>query len=67
MPEQRSPEAKKRRAAKHAQWLKSRYETITIAAPKGSKERYRAAATAEEKSLNRWILNTLDEAIKGDT
>jgi hypothetical protein len=61
MPEQRSPEAKKRRQAKHRDWIRKTYDLIQITCPKGRKAVYMDTAQGAGKSLNKWIVDLLEQ------
>ena len=41
-------------------YLKEKTDSIQIRTPKGTKERWRAAATASEKSLNQFIADAVE-------
>ena len=61
---QRSPEAIKRREQKHNQWIENHYDRIRVTCPKGRKAVYQQAADAEDKSLNKWIVDILESEIQ---
>ncbi len=48
------------RKAGNRKWDAANLDRISIAAPKGTKERWKTAATAQEKSLNQFIVDTID-------
>ena len=45
-------------------WLSENKERINLAVPKGYKDRAKAAATAEGKSLNSFIIEAINEKIE---
>ena len=64
MPESRKySEAQKKSARK---WDAANLDRISVAAPKGTKERWKSAATAHDKSLNQLIVETVDHQIFQD-
>lgn len=64
MPEPRKyTEAQKMSAKK---WDAANLDRISVAAPKGTKERWKAAAVALDKSLNQLIVEAVDHQISQD-
>lgn len=64
MPEPRKyTEAQKKSAKK---WDAANLDRISIAAPKGTKERWKAVAVAQDKSLNQLIVEAVDNQISQD-
>lgn len=64
MPESRKySEAQKKSARK---WDAANLDRISVAAPKGTKERWKSAATAHDKSLNQLIVEAVDHQISQD-
>ena len=64
MPESRKySEAQKKSARK---WGAANLDRISVAAPKGTKERWKSAATAHDKSLNQLIVEAVDHQISQD-
>lgn len=64
MPEPRKySEAQKKSARK---WDAANLDRISVAAPKGTKERWKAAAIAQDKSLNQLIVEAVDNQISQD-
>ena len=64
MPESRKySEAQKKSARK---WDAANLDRISIAAPKGAKERWKSAAMAHDKSLNQLIVEAVDHQISQD-
>lgn len=64
MPESRKySEAQKKSARK---WDAANLDRISVAAPKGTKERWKSAATAHDKSLNQLIVEAIDRQISQD-
>lgn len=55
-------EAQKRSARK---WDAANLDRLSVAAPKGTKARWKAAAEAQEKSLNQFIVDTVEMAVEG--
>lgn len=45
-------------------YLKEKTDSIQIRTPKGTKERWKAAAEAQGTSLNQMIVNSVEKAIK---
>lgn len=45
-------------------YMKEKTDDIRIRAPKGTKERWRAAAEAAGMSLNQFVLKTINEKIE---
>lgn len=56
-------EAQKMSAKK---WDAANLDRISVAAPKGTKERWKAAAVAQDKSLNQLIVEAVDNQISQD-
>ena len=54
-------EAKKRNNRK---WDAANLDRLSIAAPKGTKERWKAAAEAQGQSLNQFIVDSVESALK---
>ena len=49
-------------------YLKEKTDSIQIRTPKGTKERWKSAATDRGKSLNQFIVDTMeDEIAKGES
>ena len=64
MPEPRKyTEAQKKSAKK---WDAANLDRISIAAPKGTKDRWKAVAVAQDKSLNQLIVEAVDNQISQD-
>lgn len=64
MPESRKyTEAQKKSAKK---WDAANLDRISIAAPKGTKGRWKAIAVAQDKSLNQLIVEAVDNQISQD-
>lgn len=64
MPESRKySEAQKKSARK---WDAANLDRISVAAPKGTKERWKSAAMAHDKSLNQLIVEAVDHQISQD-
>ena len=64
MPESRKySEAQKKSARK---WDAANLDRISVAAPKGTKERWKSAAIAHDKSLNQLIVEAVDHQISHD-
>lgn len=64
MPESRKySEAQKKSARK---WDAANLDRISVAAPKGAKERWKSAAMAHDKSLNQLIVEAVDHQISQD-
>ena len=64
MPEPRKyTEAQKKSAKK---WDAANLDRISIAAPKGTKDRWKAVAAAQDKSLNQLIVEAVDNQISHD-
>lgn len=57
-------DAQKRASIKY---LKEKTDSIQIRAPKGTKERWKSAATDRGKSLNQFIVDTMENEIAADT
>lgn len=57
-------EAQKKASIKY---LKEKTDSIQIRAQKGTKERWKDAATAHGKSLNQFIVDTVETEIQRDT
>lgn len=47
-------------------WDAANLDRISVAAPKGTKERWKSAATAHDKSLNQLIVEAVDRQISQD-
>jgi len=47
-------------------YLKEKTDSIQIRTPKGTKERWRNAAASRGKSLNQFIVDTMNKEIEGD-
>lgn len=47
-------------------WDAANLDRISVAAPKGTKERWKSAATAHDKSLNQLIVEAVDHQISQD-
>lgn len=47
-------------------WDAANLDRISVAAPKGTKERWKAAAVAQDKSLNQLIVEAVDHQIAQD-
>lgn len=47
-------------------WDAANLDRISVAAPKGTKERWKAAAVAQDKSLNQFIVEAVDHQIAQD-
>ena len=45
-------------------WDAANLDRISIAAPKGTKERWKAVATAQDKSLNQLIVEAVEASIR---
>lgn len=56
-------EAQKKASMKY---LKDKTDSIQIRAPKGTKDKWRKAAEANGKSMNQFIVETVEEKIKGN-
>lgn len=56
-------EAQKKASIKY---LKEKTDSIQIRVPKGTKERWRLAAAARDKSLNQLIIDTMEHEIEND-
>ena len=54
------------RKAGNRKWDAANLDRISIAAPKGTKERWKAAAAAQDKSLNQLIVEAVDNQISQD-
>lgn len=54
------------RKAGNRKWDAANLDRISVAAPKGTKERWKAAATAQSKSLNQLIVESVDNQIAQD-
>ena len=54
-------EAQKRSAKK---WDKANLDRISIAAPKGTKERWKAAAERRGKSVNQFVLESVEAKLE---
>lgn len=54
------------RKAGNRKWDAANLDRISIAAPKGTKERWKSAATAHDKSLNQLIVEAVDHQISQD-
>lgn len=48
-------------------YLKEKTDSIQIRTPKGTKERWKSAATDRGKSLNQFIVDTMENEIAADT
>jgi len=46
-------------------YIKSNYDDIKVRVPKGARERYKAHAEAQGKSLNQLIIELLETDIEG--
>ena len=46
------------------QWDAKNLDRLSVAAPKGTKERWKAAAEEQGQSLNQFIVNSVESAIK---
>ena len=56
------------RKENNKKWDAANLDRISVAAPKGTKERWKAAATDRGKSLNQFIVDTMeDEIAKGES
>lgn len=55
-------EAQKRSARK---WDAANLDRLSVAAPKGTKARWKAAAEVQGKSLNQFIVDTVEMAVEG--
>lgn len=51
------------RKAGNRKWDAANLDRISVAAPKGTKERWKAAAVAQDKSLNQLIVEAVDNQI----
>ena len=47
-------------------YLKEKTDSIQIRTPKGTKERWRNASASRGKSLNQFIVDTMNKEIEGD-
>lgn len=56
-------EAQKRASEKY---IAKNSETISVRAKKGTKERWKEAAEKREKSLNQFIIDSVEKEIKSD-
>lgn len=54
------------RKAGNRKWDAANLDRISVAAPKGTKERWKAAAAAQDKSLNQLIVGAVDNQISQD-
>lgn len=54
------------RKAGNRKWDAANLDRISIAAPKGTKERWKAVAVAQNKSLNQLIVEAVDNQISQD-
>lgn len=54
------------RKAGNRKWDAANLDRISVAAPKGTKERWKAAAVAQDKSLNQLIVEAVDHQISQD-
>ncbi len=54
------------RKAGNRKWDAANLDRISVAAPKGTKERWKAAAVALDKSLNQLIVEAVDHQISQD-
>lgn len=54
------------RKAGNRKWDAANLDRISVAAPKGTKERWKAAAAAQDKSLNQLIVEAVDNQISQD-
>lgn len=54
------------RKAGNRKWDAANLDRISVAAPKGTKERWKAAAVAQDKSLNQLIVEAVDNQISQD-
>ena len=46
-----------------AKYVKENYDRIEVKPPKGSKDRWKAAADAEDKSLQQFIIDTVEAVL----
>lgn len=46
-------------------YIKNNYDQIMIRIPKGDRERYKAYAAEQGKSLNSFVIELIEEKIKG--
>lgn len=54
------------RKSGNRKWDAANLDRISVAAPKGTKERWKAAAVAQDKSLNQLIVEAVDNQISQD-
>ena len=54
------------RKAGNRKWDAANLDRISIAAPKGTKERWKAAAVTQGKSMNQFIVEAVDNQISQD-
>lgn len=54
------------RKAGNRKWDAANLDRISVAAPKGTKERWKSAAMAHDKSLNQLIVEVVDHQISQD-
>lgn len=54
------------RKENNKKWDAANLDRISVAAPKGTKERWKAAATDRGKSLNQFIVDTMEDEIATD-
>lgn len=64
MPESRKYSESQKKSAR--KWDAANLDRISVAAPKGTKERWKSAATAHDKSLNQLIVEAVDHQISYD-
>lgn len=55
------------RKENNKKWDAANLDRISVAAPKGTKERWKAAATDRGKSLNQFIVDTMEDEIATGT
>lgn len=46
-----------------AKYMKENYDEIKMRVPKGNKDRYKAAAEAQGKSLNQFIIDCIEKEL----
>lgn len=54
------------RKENNKKWDAANLDRISVAAPKGTKERWKSAATDRGKSLNQFIVDTMENEIATD-
>lgn len=64
MAAQKYTEAKKEGNRK---WDAANLDRLSVAAPKGTKERWKAAAAEQGKSLNQFIVDAVEDSMDRDT